>query len=114
MINDVISDKTTEYYDLAVIHIAWMVKKNKMGSGSERYFVFGLVECYPKELEHPLAICEQGNKYKEGRLYYIRIKKPIEAAIEWYRSIKQNGFILIDWEEKEQENDGQEDSSESD
>lgn len=113
MLNDTISDKIAEYYNYAVIHIAWIVKRNKIGNGSERYLVFGLVECYPKELEKPLTICEQGNKFKGGRLYYIRIIKPVKTAIEWYRSIKQNGFITIDWEEQGQENNCREGSSTS-
>lgn len=99
MSNVEITNKITEYYDFAVIHIVWMVKKNAAGDGSDRYLVFGMVECYPKELESPLTICEQGNKFNGGRLYYIRITKPIETAVEWYRSIKKNGFITIDWEE---------------
>lgn len=99
MSNVEITDKITEYCDFAVIHIVWMVKRNAAENGSDRYLVFGMVECYPKELESPLTICEQGNKFSGGRLYYIRITKPIETAVEWYRSIKKNGFITIDWEE---------------
>lgn len=99
MSNVKIANKITEYCDFAVIHIVWMVKRNETENGSDRYLVFGMVECYPKELESPLTICEQGNKFKGGRIYYIRITKPIETAVEWYRSIKKNGFITIDWEE---------------
>ncbi len=99
MSNVKIANKITEYCDFAVIHIVWMVKRNETENGSDRYLVFGMVECYPKELESPLTICEQGNKFNGGLIYYIRITKPIETAVEWYRSIKKNGFITIDWEE---------------
>lgn len=107
MSNVEITDKITEYYNDAVIHMAWMVRRNEAGDGSERYLVFGLVECCPKELEYPLTICEQGNRFNGGRLYYIRITKPVGTAVEWYRSVKENGFITIDWEEHEQENNNQ-------
>lgn len=102
MSDNTIIDKIADYYNFAVIHIAWLVKRNEAGNGSERYLVFGLVECYPKELEYPLTVREQGIKFKEGRLYYIRVKKPIEDIVEWYNAIKQNGFIPVDWEDSQE------------
>ena len=35
MSNVEITDKITEYYNDAVIHMAWMVRRNEAGDGSE-------------------------------------------------------------------------------
>lgn len=93
-------EKLMEQYDKALIHLAWLVTPNGKGKGAARRLIFGMVECYPKEFTEVLTLPEQGKQFKSGRVYYIRMLRPVRAAIEWYRAIKQNGYIDYNWNEE--------------
>ena len=81
-------------YGFAIIHLLWYIHKDH-----GRNLVFGMVECYPAEFTFSSEINEQDGKFKDGcRLYYIRIKKTIRDALEWYKSCRTNVFITMDWD----------------
>lgn len=92
-----IVEKLMEPYDKALIHLAWLVCSNGKGKGATRYLIFGMVECYPKELTDTLTLPEQDKLFKGGRVFYIRMARPISEAIKWYRTIEQVGYIIVDW-----------------
>lgn len=91
-----VKNKTTQYYNKALLHITWLVRAH---SDPKRLLVFGMMEMYPNEITSILSLPEQGQKFGSDRLFYQRIPMDVEDAVCFYRSIASTGKIPMIWNE---------------
>lgn len=87
-----------EDYAESLVHVLWLLCREAKTSVIVRRLVFGLIEAYPREITELHTTSEQSLRFKDHRLFYIRARMPMEAALALHDSARETQTLPMRWE----------------